>query len=97
MGEVLAMPARSPGRVVIDRMARAMAHEKGRQWDRMTRARQDQLRGQAKAALRAFRPSDNPADADIDLAVVAWMGLGAGHSPSRLVIELQTYIDEVLR
>lgn len=96
MGEVLTLPTRSPGRVVIDRMARAMAHEKGRQWDRMTRGRQDQLRGQARAALRALRPDEDPADADIDLSVTSWMGLGTPASPARLTIEVRAYIDEVL-
>lgn len=44
------------GRTTINRMAMAIAHEKGRQWNRMTPARQEQLRRQARAALLAFQP-----------------------------------------
>lgn len=48
----------SAGPAIIERMAHAIAHAKGRDWNRMTRPRQDQCRVQARAALGAIRTAD---------------------------------------
>ncbi len=54
----LTLASNSAGPAIIERMAAAIAHEKGRDWRRMTPARRDQCRNQARAALAAIRRAD---------------------------------------
>lgn len=88
------MTAERNAREVIDRMAAAMAHEKGRDWRRMTAARQDQLRAQARAALAAFRPAE--ADGDEDIAVVVARECRPS-DPVTAILMVEAWVDEVLR
>jgi len=69
----------------------------GGDFDELDRIRQDQLRAQARAALRAFRPVDPRVDEEIDIACASWSGLAAPASPERLTAEVQAYVDEVLK
>lgn len=50
----------------------------------------------ARVALSALRPSDAPYDADIEAAIGAHATRKYLASPSRLLLGVQSYIDEVL-
>lgn len=95
MSDVVEQFRRHSRRQIINRMAAAIARTKGREWSRMTPARQDQLRAQVRAALRAFRPLED-AETDIDIAIASWTGSETPPSPRHLTSEVQGYIDEVL-
>lgn len=96
MNDVVEQFRRHSRRQIINRMAAAIARTKGREWSRMTPARQDQLRAQARAALTAFRPTQD-GDADVDIACASWLGSVVPASPPRLISEVQAWVDEVMK
>jgi hypothetical protein len=51
--------ARAPAALeIVEVMAEAIAHDRGRTWSRMALSRKDQCRSQARAALGAIRVAD---------------------------------------
>lgn len=96
MTDVVERFRRHSRRQIINRMAAAIARTKGREWSRMTPARQDQLREQVRAALTAFRPTQD-GDADVDIACASWLGFVVPPSPPRMISDVQAWVDEVLR
>lgn len=58
--ETIAKAHRYAALDIIEGMAKAIARSKGREWTRMTPARQGQCRSQARAALRSLTTA-NPA------------------------------------
>lgn len=58
MPETIARARRYAALDIIEGMAKAIAQNRGREWGRMTPARQGQCRAQARAALRALVVAD---------------------------------------
>lgn len=56
-----------------------------------------QTLAQARGALAALRPSDELADADIEVVAAAWEGSTIGTAPSLCLGNIQGWIDEVLK
>jgi len=56
-----------------------------------------QTLAQARGALRALRPADDLADADIEVVAAAWEGSTIGTAPSLCLGNIQGWIDEVLK
>ena len=56
--DIVAKARRYAARDIIESMAEAIAHDRGRTWSRMTSARKAQCRSQARAALGAIRVAD---------------------------------------
>ncbi|GEM_PF-4709889 len=82
----MSLPVESGGRrsriemarlAMIERAAVMMAYECGRTWNRMTEARKDQYRQQARACIRALYPDDEEWSSWIALGARARCGEGA--------------------
>ena len=89
---------RAARREVIDYIAASMAFQKGRSWNRMTAARQEQMRAQARAGLHALRSFiDGTGDGEAFIAVGASMSLDDGSDATTVGNHASAYIREVLK
>lgn len=86
---------RAARREIIDRVAMAMAHQKGRNWSRMTGARRDQLRSQVRAGLRALRSDRSEAWAYV--AVPASEAAADGADATTVSNHFDAFLSEVLK
>lgn len=85
---------RSARSEIIDRVAMAMAHRKGRTWSRMTCARRDQMRTLARAGLWAL--ISDYSDACSFVAVDAAEAVSDGTDAFALSRHVDAYIRQVL-
>jgi hypothetical protein len=102
----LTVQPRSPGgltdraarREIIDFIAARVAFKKGRSWDRMTAARQEQMREQARAAIQAlaYLPLMMD-DAECFIAVAASDAVDDGADASTVARHAEAYLREVLK
>lgn len=89
---------RAARRQIIDYIAAQMAFRKGRTWGRMTEARREQMRVQARTVIQAlaYMPSVM-ADAESYVAVDASDGLGDGADAYTVGRHAEAYLREVLK
>lgn len=99
-----AVTLRQPGiyaarREIVDHIAAAMAFKKGRSWHRMTAARQEQMRIQARTALQAliYLPRSIVADAESFIAVGASEAVNDGADASTVARHFAAYVQEMLK
>lgn len=91
---------RAARREIIDHIAAAMAFKKGRSWDRMTAARQEQMRIQARTAIQAlaYLPrSSILSDAEACIAVAASEAVNDGADASTVAGHAEAYLAELLK
>jgi hypothetical protein len=104
----LTVRPRSPGgltdraarREVIDFIASQMAFLKGRCWNRMTAARQEQMRIQARGALQALiyvTRGSTLSDAESYIAVAASDAVDDGADASTVARHAEAYLRAVLK
>ena len=104
----MALQPYSPGRLteraarreIIDFMASQIAFLKGRCWNRMTAARQEQMRVQARGALQALiyvSRGGTLSDAESFIAVAASDAVDDGADASTVARHAEAYLREVLR
>lgn len=89
---------RAARRAMIDYIAGQMAYRKGRTWARMTEARREQMRHQARACLQAlcFAPS-TMFESEAFIAVAASQEVNDGADASTVADHAIAYLREVLR
>ena len=89
---------RAARREVIDFMAARMAFQKGRNWQRMTEARREQMRTQARTSLIALRQCiRHVSEAESFIAVGASMAINDGTDGHTIATHADAYISEVLK
>lgn len=91
---------RAARREIIDHLAAAMAFKKGRSWNRMTAARQEQMRLQARTALQALIyvcRSATMSDAESYIAVGASEAVDDGADASTVARHAEAYVLELLK
>ena len=89
---------RKARRQIIDYIAAQMAFRKGRTWERMTEARREQMRVQARTVIQALAYMPRfMSDAESYIAVDASDGLGAGADADTDARHAEAYLREVLK
>ncbi|WP_374322881.1 hypothetical protein [Brevundimonas sp.] len=89
---------RAARREIIDFIAARMAFKKGRSWNRMTAARQEQMREQARTALRALAYLPHMMfDAESFIAVAASEAVDDGADAITVGRHAEAYLREVLK
>lgn len=89
---------RAARRQIIDYIAAQMAFRKGRTWGRMTEARREQMRVQARTVIQALAYMPTAlSDAESYIAVDASESIGDGTEAHAVGMHAEAYLREVLK